>query len=119
MESKNLIKLIPSFLITIIITIIVVFIGLSSENAKSSSSFIPTSLITNISTELSTIINQLGTSLPLGLAFIAGMSAAVNPCGFILLPTYLGLILNENNNIEGTKKTNYLMVIFNLVIKIM
>tara|TARA_B100001029_G_C15033685_1_gene438727 strand:- start:227 stop:1117 length:891 start_codon:yes stop_codon:yes gene_type:complete len=108
MESKNFIKLIPSFIITILIVSVVIFIGISSENDKSSNTFIPTSFITNISTELSTIINQLGTALPLGLAFIAGMSAAVNPCGFILLPAYLGLILNENNEVEGTKKTNYL-----------
>ena len=108
MESKNYIKLIPSFLITLLITIIIVFIGFSSEEVKSSNNYVPTSLITNISTGLSTIINQFGTSLPLGLAFIAGMSAAVNPCGFILLPTYLGLILNENNSIEDTKRTNYL-----------
>ena len=71
MESKNFIKLIPSFIITILIVSVVIFIGISSENDKSSNTFIPTSFITNISTELSTIINQLGTALPLGLAFIA------------------------------------------------
>ncbi|MAR14551.1 MAG: cytochrome c biogenesis CcdA family protein [Dehalococcoidia bacterium] len=107
MESKNLIKLLPSFLVTGLISIAIIFIGISSADGKSTSSLIPTSLVTNISTELATIINQLGTSLPLGLAFLAGMSAAVNPCGFILLPTYLGLILNENNKVNNTKETNY------------
>src|SRR5919202_646548 len=32
-------------------------------------------------------------AIPLGLAFGLGMAAAVNPCGFALLPTYLGLYL--------------------------
>jgi len=32
-------------------------------------------------------------ALPLGYAFALGMAAAVNPCGFALLPTYLGLYL--------------------------
>ncbi len=31
--------------------------------------------------------------LPLGYAFGAGMAAAVNPCGFAMLPAYLGLYL--------------------------
>ena len=34
-----------------------------------------------------------GAILPLGYAFGAGMVSAVNPCGFALLPTYLGLYL--------------------------
>jgi len=33
--------------------------------------------------------------LPFGYAFGAGMVAAVNPCGFALLPTYLGLYLGD------------------------
>ncbi len=40
------------------------------------------------STEL---LEQLGTALPLGYAFVAGMVAAVNPCGLALLPAYLAL----------------------------
>lgn len=31
--------------------------------------------------------------LPVGLAFGAGMVAAINPCGFAMLPTYLSLYL--------------------------
>jgi cytochrome c-type biogenesis protein len=40
--------------------------------------------------------NFLGDSwalLPLGFAFGAGMVSAVNPCGFMMLPAYLGLYL--------------------------
>ena len=35
----------------------------------------------------------LGILAPLGFAFAAGMASAVNPCGFAMLPAYLGLYL--------------------------
>jgi cytochrome c-type biogenesis protein len=38
-------------------------------------------------------LGALGAALPLGYAFAAGMLAALNPCGFALLPAYLGLQL--------------------------
>ncbi|MGA7671260.1 MAG: hypothetical protein WBW04_12620, partial [Nitrolancea sp.] len=41
----------------------------------------------------STWLRDLSIALPLGYAFGAGMVAAVNPCGFALLPAYLGLYL--------------------------
>jgi cytochrome c-type biogenesis protein len=111
MGSKDIIKLIPPIIITIIIIIIIIIIGLNAEETKTSTSFLPINLIIAVSTQLSTIINQLGSFLPLGLAFLAGMSAAVNPCGFILLPTYLGLILNENNHGQDIQETNYFHLI--------
>src|SRR5215469_3712491 len=39
------------------------------------------------------ILQAIGDRVPLGYAFAVGMAAAVNPCGFALLPTYLGLYL--------------------------
>lgn len=39
----------------------------------------------------------VGGLLPLGFAFGAGMASAFNPCGFPLLPTYLGLFLAEGD----------------------
>src|SRR5437660_11571077 len=39
-------------------------------------------------------LQRIGEAIPLGLAFGLGMGAAVNPCGFALLPTYLGLYLS-------------------------
>jgi cytochrome c-type biogenesis protein len=38
-------------------------------------------------------LQGIGEAIPLGFAFGLGMGAAVNPCGFALLPTYLGLYL--------------------------
>jgi len=40
------------------------------------------------------VLRGVSDALPLGYAFALGMAAAVNPCGFALLPTYLGLYLN-------------------------
>src|SRR6266700_3070009 len=39
------------------------------------------------------LFQGIGEALPLGFAFGLGMAAAVNPCGFALLPTYLGLYI--------------------------
>ena len=46
----------------------------------------------------STWLRDLSIALPLGYAFGAGMVAAVNPCGFALLPAYLGLYLGDMND---------------------
>ena len=40
-------------------------------------------------------LGTVGGLLPLGYAFAAGMLAAVNPCGFALLPGYVGLYLGS------------------------
>ncbi len=44
-----------------------------------------------------TLLEALAGALPLGFAFGAGMVAAVNPCGFALLPAYLGLYLGTGD----------------------
>src|SRR6476661_3146053 len=38
-------------------------------------------------------VAALAVALPFGYAFGAGMVAAVNPCGFVMLPAYLSLYL--------------------------
>ena len=42
---------------------------------------------------LSELLSGLAATLPFGIAFAAGMVAAVNPCGFVMLPAYLSLYL--------------------------
>jgi cytochrome c biogenesis protein CcdA len=41
-------------------------------------------------------LQGVGAAVPLGYAFAAGMASAVNPCGFALLPTYIGLYLGTS-----------------------
>jgi len=40
-------------------------------------------------------LDRLASLLPFGFAFGAGMVSAVNPCGFAMLPAYLGLFLGQ------------------------
>ena len=40
-------------------------------------------------------LGSLGLLAPLGFAFAAGMASAVNPCGFAMLPAYLGLYMGS------------------------
>ena len=42
-------------------------------------------------------LGGVGLFLPLGFAFAAGMVSAVNPCGFAMLPAYLGLYLGSGD----------------------
>lgn len=44
-----------------------------------------------------TWVGEIAVALPFGYAFGAGMVAAMNPCGFALLPAYLGLYLGSGN----------------------
>jgi cytochrome c biogenesis protein CcdA len=41
-------------------------------------------------------LDRVGRIFPLGFAFSAGMVSSVNPCGFAMLPAYLGLYLGDN-----------------------
>ena len=49
-------------------------------------------------------LGDLGLLAPLGFAFAVGMVSAVNPCGFAMLPAYLGLYLGTNE--RDSMKTN-------------
>lgn len=57
-------------------------------------------VVEGLSSGSSGLLADLGLLLPLGFAFAAGMVAAVNPCGFVLLPTYLSVLLAERDGGE-------------------
>src|SRR5262249_36216725 len=50
---------------------------------------------------ISGLFLSLGTKAPLGSAFVAGMVALVNLCGFVLLPAYLAYYLGGD---PGTRE---------------
>src|SRR6266536_11739 len=54
-----------------------------------------------VSSSAGTGLGGLANVLPLGYAFGAGMVAAVNPCGFALLPAYLALFIG-GRDADGT-----------------
>ena len=47
-----------------------------------------------------TWVSNIGDLLPFGFAFVAGMVAAVNPCGFVMLPAYLTIYLRDASDVE-------------------
>ena len=54
--------------------------------------------IANLSSRSSLFLGNIGLLAPLGFAFAAGMVSTVNPCGFAMLPAYLGLYLGSGES---------------------
>ena len=52
--------------------------------------------VESLSGDSSRFLGDLGLLAPLGFAFAVGIVSAVNPCGFAMLPAYLGLYLGTN-----------------------
>jgi len=48
-------------------------------------------------------LGDFGLLLPFGFAFAAGMASATNPCGFALLPAYIGLLLSRSAGGEAPR----------------
>ncbi len=57
-----------------------------------------------------TLLQSLAGALPLGYAFAAGMVASVNPCGFALLPAYLGYYLSDGGTSVGPRHTGQMLL---------
>lgn len=66
------------------------------------------SFVEQLSGGSSSFLGGVGLAIPLGFAFAAGMASAVNPCGFAMLPAYLGLYLGANDEIR-LRRTSPLM----------
>ena len=58
--------------------------------------------VESLSGSSSSTLGGWGLLAPLGFAFAVGMASAVNPCGFAMLPAYLGLYLGDTDK-EATK----------------
>lgn len=61
--------------------------------------------MTEIQTLLANWLGALTEILPVGFAFGAGMIAAVNPCGFAMLPAYLSLYLGSEEEGFGKRSS--------------
>jgi len=60
--------------------------------------------VESLSGSSSSTLGGWGLLAPLGFAFAVGMASAVNPCGFAMLPAYLGLYLGDTD--EEAKKVS-------------
>lgn len=58
----------------------------------------------SISGESTNRLNNVATWLPFGFAFAAGMVATVNPCGFVMLPAYLGMYVGDSQGMDNGHK---------------
>src|SRR5439155_6294623 len=57
----------------------------------------PLLAVATVSGRATGLLQGFGNLVPAGYAVGAGMAAAVNPCGFALLPAYLGLYLGTES----------------------
>lgn len=63
----------------------------------------------------SSFLGGLGLLAPLGFAFAAGMASAVNPCGFAMLPAYLGLYLGGNQEAQPGRQLGRALLVSSIV----
>ena len=61
--------------------------------------------VLNLSGESSGQVSSVGSWLPFGFAFAAGMVATVNPCGFVMLPAYLTMYVGDSSGVEGEARS--------------
>lgn len=72
--------------------------------AKGPSAGGPVPFVESLSAAVSGAMLAIGARLPRGYAFVAGMITVVNPCGFALLPAYLGLYLNAESSSSDARR---------------
>ncbi len=65
-------------------------------------------LVETLSGRSSSFLGGLGLLAPLGFAFAAGLVSAVNPCGFAMLPAYLGLYMGSSDQTGSPHPVRYL-----------
>jgi len=63
----------------------------------------PNLFVESLSGRSSSFFGELGIIAPLGFAFAAGVASAFNPCGFAMLPAYMGLYLGTRDESDGAR----------------
>jgi len=71
---------------------------------SSPTSMDPLIAVETLSARASGALLALGAAAPLGYALLAGMVASVNPCGFVLLPTYLAYYIGDRRDAAGVRQ---------------
>lgn len=67
----------------------------------------PLLVVEALSSRSADFLRRAGSVLPLGYAFVAGMVAAVNPCGFVLLPAWLGAYVSDRAAAGGGRPVRH------------
>lgn len=68
--------------------------------------------IESASATSTSLLGGIAGALPLGYAFGAGMVAAVNPCGFALLPAFLGLYLGATEGSDASRSRHLVRAVW-------
>jgi cytochrome c biogenesis protein CcdA len=82
----------------------VLVLAIAAGLSTSLTSLGPLIAVESVSARFSGALLSLGTRAPLGYALVAGMVAVFNPCGFALLPGYLGYYLGDRQNVRGWRR---------------
>jgi cytochrome c biogenesis protein CcdA len=91
------------------ISAVVLLVAIAGAVRASPASLGPLIFVESLSARFSGLLLSLGTKVPLGYAFVAGMIASVNPCGFVLLPAYLGYYLGDGH--ETRRPTGHALAV--------
>ena len=83
------------------VTMLVLSVAVTAGLLSSPEGGTPVIFVERISSAISGLTSGAGSGLWWVYAFFLGIVAAFNPCGFALLPAYLGLYLND----ERTEKS--------------
>ena len=77
-------------------TLLVLIIAIVGSIITGTTTSVVTGEVEGVSSSAGGILGDISLLFPLGFAFSAGMVSAVNPCGFTMLPAYLGLYLGTS-----------------------
>jgi cytochrome c biogenesis protein CcdA len=83
--------------LSVAVTVLVLGVAVTAGLLSSPEGGTPVIFVERISSAISSLTSGAGSSVWWVYAFLLGIVAAFNPCGFALLPAYLGLYLNEGN----------------------
>jgi cytochrome c biogenesis protein CcdA len=82
------------------LSLIILAVATAAGFAVGGGSNAAVSSVLDVSSRSSNFLGTYGTALPFGFAFAAGMVATVNPCGFVMLPAYLGLYVGAQDEAQ-------------------
>ena len=82
----------------------IVALAVTAGLRSSPTSLGPLIAVDSVSARVSGALLALGTAAPLGYALLAGMVASVNPCGFVLLPTYLAYYIGDRRDAASVRQ---------------
>src|SRR6266545_7930005 len=77
------------------VTVLVLGVAVTAGLLSSPEGGIPVIFVERISSAISSLTSGAGSSVWWVYAFLLGVVAAFNPCGFALLPAYLAFYLND------------------------